>query len=350
MASCLTEHHTSQLRAQMRKATVTKGSSAPSPVPGSEPTGAGAGPGTAEVMRRTGSGSGRAPSSLSVRKDSPLSKNDGGVPETPLKTSLASRPKPSRNSSSNTTVLAQNPTGAKNIARPGSPRSQRHRLSSFPIPAQAAAAAPEPSPGLASPEPALSSSSSSSSSSSPVESRIMRRPPRFQAQDGLGSFADEDEAEPAFLPFQPQASGASSSGQNTQDLGATLRGDQRDFAPRLAKGRGKEKAHQSQTSDSSTSSTAMVSRRPTDDRKPPGPLSPRRAAELSGRSAGAKGKGYSRDGSDGTPSMGSSFSDLDGERIIQLPVPCRSLVVSLTGLTSHRCIGHSVGARGSPGE
>jgi hypothetical protein len=48
---------------------------------------------------------------------------------------------------------------------------------------------------------------------------------------------------------------------------------------------------------------------------PPGPLSPRRAAELAGRSAsgkGSKGKGYSREGSDGTPSMGSSFSDLDG--------------------------------------
>lgn len=39
-----------------------------------------------------------------------------------------------------------------------------------------------------------------------------------------------------------------------------------------------------------------------------GPLSPRRTAELAGRSPG---KG--REGSDGTPSMGSSFSDLDGE-------------------------------------
>lgn len=52
-------------------------------------------------------------------------------------------------------------------------------------------------------------------------------------------------------------------------------------------------------------------RRPTGDKKPPGPLSPRRAAALAGRSpSGYKGK--SREGSDGTPSMGSSFSDLDG--------------------------------------
>lgn len=40
--------------------------------------------------------------------------------------------------------------------------------------------------------------------------------------------------------------------------------------------------------------------------RPVGPLSPRRTAELAGT-----GKGSGK-GSDGTPSMGSSFSDLDG--------------------------------------
>lgn len=41
-----------------------------------------------------------------------------------------------------------------------------------------------------------------------------------------------------------------------------------------------------------------------------GALSPRRAAELSG--ASTRGRTNRREGSDGTPSMGSSFSDLDG--------------------------------------
>lgn len=45
------------------------------------------------------------------------------------------------------------------------------------------------------------------------------------------------------------------------------------------------------------------------ERKGPGPLSPRRTAELAGKSPSGKA---SREGSDGTPSMGSSFSDLDG--------------------------------------
>jgi len=317
MASYLTEHHTAQLRAQMRKAAATKGSSAPSPVPGSDS--AGPGPATAEGMRRTASGGGRAPSSLSIRKDSPLPRNDANTPDTPIKSSLGMRPQGSRNSSSNTTVLAQNQSGAKGGARPGSPRSHRHRLSVFPTTTATTNPESAPSPGPASPSSARSSSPASSSSSSPVESRIIRRPPRFQPQEGIGPFADDEEAEPAFLPFKPQSSGVSSGSKTTQDLGATLRGDARDFARRLPKGPGRDKAHQSQTSDSSTSSTAMVPRRSASDRKPPGPLSPRRTTELSGRAAGAsgKGKGYSRDGSDGTPSMGSSFSDLDGESIYE---------------------------------
>ena len=49
------------------------------------------------------------------------------------------------------------------------------------------------------------------------------------------------------------------------------------------------------------------------EQRTPGPLSPRRTAELAGRSPGSKNKGYSREGSDGTPSMGSSYSDLDGK-------------------------------------
>lgn len=70
----------------------------------------------------------------------------------------------------------------------------------------------------------------------------------------------------------------------------------------------------SQTSDSSTSS-ATPARRPeplhgTHRHRLTGPLSPRRHEELAGRSPGLKGKG--RQDSDGTPSMGSSFSDLDG--------------------------------------
>jgi hypothetical protein len=80
----------------MRKVGVSKGSAAPSPVPGSTSESAGG-----EAMRRTGSGGGgqsnsdlylhgnshkavpRVASALSSRKDSPIPRNDPSVPGTP---------------------------------------------------------------------------------------------------------------------------------------------------------------------------------------------------------------------------------------------------------------------------
>jgi hypothetical protein len=75
-----------------------------------------------------------------------------------------------------------------------------------------------------------------------------------------------------------------------------------------------QRGKNSQTSDSSASSTAPVARRGESavgkdgariggGRGLTGPLSPKRTAELSGKG---------REGSEGSPSMGSSFSDLDG--------------------------------------
>ncbi|KAK0729720.1 hypothetical protein B0H67DRAFT_559443 [Lasiosphaeris hirsuta] len=329
MAAFLTERHTSQLKAQMRKAATAHGSNAPSPVPGAEPAGYPGFP-TAEIMRRTGSGGGRTHSALSIRKDSPLPRNDIPVAGPSAKTGIPMRPQVSRNSSAGTAVVTQNQLNAKNVARADN-ASRRPRLPSI------ATAQPSSPFGYddaddppRSPSPVASTSSSSSSSESPVQSRIIRRPPRFQPSsaggDGPGDLGDddEDEAEPAFLPYQPpslaQQRGSTylASGSSGQDLGATLRGDVRDFARRLPRdeGKGKELAAQSQTSDSSTSSAAMVPRRGAagaGERKPPGPLSPRRTAEL----AGAKGRGVSREGSDGTPSMGSSFSDLDDASVTQ---------------------------------
>ena len=294
----------------MRKAATTKGSSAPSPVPGSE-----SGPFPPGDGFRPGPAGGRAPSALSIRRDSPLPRTDGSGPGTPLKASLAIRPLASRNSSANTAIIGPNQPGSKGLAtNPKAGESNRRRVGSLPISAVASGGAdssmaPDDADNeTLSPGPASSADDDSDSSDSPVESRIIRRPPRFQPQDGAGSFADDDdEAEAAFLPFTAQPSSAA-------DLGATLRGDPREFARRLGKGAKDKPTQHSQTSDSSASSAAIVSKPGTEDRRGGGlgPLSPRRTAELAGRSPGGKGKGYSRDGSDGTPSMGSSFSDLDG--------------------------------------
>lgn len=293
----LTERHASQVRAQVRKATAAaKGSSAPSPIPGAEHQ--------------------RTASALSVRRDSPMPRHDGSSAATPLAGSA--RPVVSRNTSTNTTVLKD--AGGSSPRQPSSARPPeqggRRRLSSLPITASAAKS-PDAGPendqeGPASPGPAESNSTTSSDDdeSSPAQSRIIRRPPRYQQQEPSQSYQDEegDESEPAFQPYQ-----APSNQTSAQDLASTLKGDGKSATKRGHKSSAKDPIHQSQTSDSSAGSAAML-KRPSKPReqKAPGPLSPRRTAELAGRSPIGKGKAGSREGSDGTPSMGSSFSDLDG--------------------------------------
>ncbi|KAI8951822.1 hypothetical protein F4801DRAFT_578140 [Xylaria longipes] len=306
----LTERHASQVRAQIRKTTAaTKVSPAPSPQPQTSE-----GIFSADPPRYTGSATQtRAPSSTSIRKDAPLPLNEQNTPTSSMRSTP--RPRPTRTSSTKTAFFT-----ARNLGNSGgkdhgksSGDAQRRRLTSLPITTnvddqddQDDQTADPQSPGPA--ESSSAASSSSSSSSSPAQSRIIRRPPRFQGNEGP-SFAndddDDDETEPAFLPYRPQAE---------HDLSATLRGNLRDTGKRSLKVSDRHRIHHSQTSDSSSGSTPVS--RGTNDKRSGGPLSPRRTMESAGRSPGGKSKGYSRD-SDGTPSMGSSFSDLDDTSVTQ---------------------------------
>lgn len=162
----------------------------------------------------------------------------------------------------------------------------------------------EVSPGPAE----LSSSESSEDESNPVESRIIRRPPRFKQQEAQDDIQEEDEdneSEPAFQPYV--------SPDKTPDLGSTLRGDGRSPAKASSKTHPHKKyLDRSHTSDSSNGSGAAAKRGAGKETRTTGPFSPRRRAEVAAQGSPGKGKGTSQDGSEGTPSMGSSFSDLDG--------------------------------------
>ncbi|QSZ32410.1 hypothetical protein DSL72_001984 [Monilinia vaccinii-corymbosi] len=271
-AAWLYERQLSQVRAQMRKATVSKGSLAPSPVPGStSETGVG------EAIKRTGSGSGglRVQSSLSNRKDATLSKNDGSVPNTPNR-SMA--PPLSSTSSRETTV--QSRTFVPTSPRPSHATINRRSVS--PNQRSRPASMATDHPPRNSPQHAqLSSPDDSSDDALQFQSKLIRR--RFPSTKKTAEGPSSDEDEPAFLPI-------------SHDPSATLRGP---VHPKNAV------PIESQTSDSSNSSTAQIINKAHNaisaGRRPIGPLSPRRTAELqSERSDG------------GTPSMGSSFSDLDG--------------------------------------
>lgn len=348
----LHHRHDSQVRATLRMApAAVRTAAVQSPLPGSE---------SATAMPRTASAQGqpgrpRAPSQLSIRKDSPVVRNDASLPGTPKGGAAPSatfggitRPSVSRGLSGGTPVQASGPSSAagslrlRTAMKPPSPRMQsgRQRFSSLNDASPSTPVGPGPTDPT-SPEPASpSSDGSSDQSSSPAQSRVIRRPPRFQQpqlldRDGAEAFLSEvdEEAQPAFLPYQskPPSEDDGSEGSSAQysDPSATLRGDPRDFATNAArrlqnvtggdrsqgkKSKGKERErvlHRSGTSDSSGGSAPK--RHAEDRRHPSNPLSPRRTAEL-------KGKGLSREGSDGAPSMGSSFSDLDGKAVSSLVV------------------------------
>ncbi|KUJ14221.1 uncharacterized protein LY89DRAFT_620563 [Mollisia scopiformis] len=308
-AAWLYERQLSQVRAQMRKVGVSKTSAAPSPIPGSAADSAGG-----ESMRRTGSGGGgpRVTSALSARKDSPI---PGSIPNTPGR-SMA--PPFSRTSSANTTVTSRN-FAPQTSPRPAQATLNRRSLSPKPksrptsIAIDPPTRSPRPDP-LSSPS--VSSSDSSSDDSPPLQSRLLRRPPRFSNKLGQSEDADDDDDEPAFMPFSTPAE----AGTTHHDPSATLRGDPRSMGRKVPVYRkSMDAALQSATSDSSASSTPATKRpgplHGLHRQRPTGPLSPKRTAELAGRSPGMKGKG--RDGSEGSPSMGSSFSDLDDASVTQ---------------------------------
>ncbi|ATZ51033.1 hypothetical protein BCIN_06g04800 [Botrytis cinerea B05.10] len=284
----LYERQFSQVREQMRKATVSKGSLAPSPVPDSTSEAAGG-----EEMKRTGSGGGgpRIQSSLSNRKSTPFSKNDGSVPNTPNRVMA---PPFSRTSSRETTVQSRTfvapssrPTQATTNRRSLSPK-QRSRPPSLAI----------DHPPRNSPQPAQLSSPEDSSDDDayPFQSTLLNK--RFPSIKKTNKDPSSDD-ELAFLP-------------TPQDPSATLRGVPPNPSRRTPAHPKKLLPVESQTSDSSTSSSApIVNKRHNNlsggGRRPmTGPLSPRRTTELqSERSDG------------GTPSMGSSFSDLDDASVTQ---------------------------------
>ncbi|KAJ4298523.1 hypothetical protein N0V88_003553 [Collariella sp. IMI 366227] len=217
MANYLTERHTTQLRAQMLKAAAFRGSNAPSPVPGAD-----------DPARRTASAAGRAPSALSIRKDA----------------------------ANQVSRTEEEPSGGAGI---NAPRPVRQKLSTIPARKLSKLVRKHRRPFT---KPA----SLQARDSHPVERPST--PPALipthpGAGNGRGPFEDDDndDDEPAFLPFKPQSNPVQGTrGSSTRhDLGATLRGNMRDLA--IGR-RTATDGNQSQTSDSSAGSAAIVPRRP----------------------------------------------------------------------------------------
>ena len=302
-------------------------------------------------MKRLGSGGGasRAPSALSIRsRDSPVPRG-----EVTAAGSSTGRPELSR------TPSAATVTQSRHFLPPASPRqpvqrsfrggaagsSRRNEATPLP-PADEAAPSPPASPST------TSSSSSDSEIEPPIrQSQLFRRPPTFQRQkktttnlsnvDDIGEDSDDDDSS-TFLPFASKADPGPAA--RREDPSATLR--ETNTPPRTRahpstfaagqqgpssrvpaattgtpKGKGRAPLPRMESSASSNSSAAppsSASATPAGGAGEAGQaphrrvdaLSPRHRAELARLSPRRSASGQ---GSDGTPSMGSSFSDLDGE-------------------------------------
>jgi hypothetical protein len=166
---------------------------------------------------------------------------------------------------------------------------------------------------------------SSSSTESDSEVEETRRVPRFRKfgkfstqRIGLQDDADDDEDDtPAFLPLSRE-NDQTPRDRPGEELSATLRLDAERAAAarrRMADRAGHRHPVATESSTSSMSSGAPVSLTNSDSRRlgqPASALSPHRAGEAP-RQSPRKSTTSGREASDGTPSMGSSFSDLDGE-------------------------------------
>ncbi|KAL1859127.1 hypothetical protein Plec18167_007493 [Paecilomyces lecythidis] len=316
-AAWLYDRQLSQVRAQMRRVGTTH-STSPSPAPGSVSGSTALG---GQAMKRIGSGGSRVPSRLAIQtKDISIPRAESS-PVTATRNKVSAPPRTSSAATVTQVKSGREPSPRETL----SARTQRQgsgvRGSSNTGRDQGTGAPPRESPVLE--EDSLTSSSEEESDSE--EDVSSRRAPGFKR---FGKFSihraglrddeeDDDDDSPAFLPL-PRGGEPGSREAHRSDLNATLRLEhQHPGAQRRETTEHVPLTKQTtMMSSASSASSGVAVGMPQESRRPSsyalGALSPQRAAHLSPRRRAAAGN----DASD-TPSMGSSFSDLDDASVTQ---------------------------------
>ncbi|GAA84293.1 autophagy-related protein Atg29 [Aspergillus luchuensis IFO 4308] len=210
------------------------------------------------------------------------------------------------------------------VAEPREPRRESYASRPSAGKREQAAAPPAPkSPPLEDDTTSSSSESESDDDNAFGSRRGLRFKPPFGKfsthRAGLRYDEEDDDESPAFLP-EPERASHEASGQ---DLNATLRMNAEDASESHRRPSAQMISRTSVTTESSASSASsgVPVAHPQSDRRrrlnqSGGPLSPRRTGELAHFSP-RQSMALRRDASDGTPSMGSSFSDLDDASVTQ---------------------------------
>ncbi|EAL92845.1 multidomain presynaptic cytomatrix related protein [Aspergillus fumigatus A1163] len=310
-AAWLYDRQLSQVRAQMRRVGTTH-STSPSPAPGSMAGSAALGGQQPKGISATGQ---RAPSRLvSQPKDTLPQRSPRRTSSTTTINQLKSQKEMSRNETP--------PADTKDTKWEG-----YGRRPSINRKEQAVQALLQKSPTLE--EEDLSSSESESESDSDGDVMLSRTGPRFKRfgklsthRPGLRDDEEDEDESPAFLPLAREKEEARRE-PSGQDLNATLRLEAEHAAAQRRRLSEQESiAKKPITADSSTSSVSSgpnVRLRQGDSRRvlhqSGGAFGPQKTAEPA-RSSPRRSIASGKDSSD-TPSMGSSFSDLDDASVTQ---------------------------------
>ncbi|EEA19430.1 hypothetical protein TMatcc_009563 [Talaromyces marneffei ATCC 18224] len=319
-AAWLYDRQLSQVRAQMLKVGNTHSQStsiAPGPTPGSV---SGSGALGGQPMRRVGSGGSRVPSRLSVvQKETQPSRVESSASTTKAKT-----PSIRTNSANNVTQTQVAAETIEKLApeKPFSgrdlPRRERPGLAILqktPQTTQPVDDSPSLSPGSDT-DSELGDDDDDSDENDMLTSRRLPGVRRFgkysmhkpSLRDNLD---DDDDDSPAFLPL------ARENEVNVQHMNSTLR--QQNNIPETSRRQmaGYTPSHRRElvSLDSSASSGVAIGSPRAGPQRSTEPLSPRRVANLSRQSS--RQQGSANQSSEETPSMGSSFSDLDDASVTQ---------------------------------
>ncbi|KAF7718709.1 Autophagy-related protein 29 [Penicillium ucsense] len=309
-AAWLYDRQLSQVRAQMRKVPPVQPST-PSPVPDSV---SGSAALTVQAQRQLpGLGGPRGPQQqIFQQRDSPHEAS-GDRRASSTSTATLNQFRHSRDSSRHDPVQGTERRWENFVRRPSGARREPPTSSSH-----------MRSPPLAEQDP--SSSSTDPDSESDVESS--RGLPRFKKfgkfsmqRAGLSDAEDEDEDDvPAFLPMARDKT-SSMRGRLDEKLSTTIRDNEKPLPYRPSKGeRTDRKPKPSTESFNSSISSGTPASLSSSDRhglgQLPSALSPHRVGEPP-RQSPRKSTASGREASDGTPSMGSSFSDLDDASVTQ---------------------------------
>lgn len=313
-AAWLYERQLSQVRAQMRRMG-TRSSNTASPIPASNAASVVG----AQPMRRTGSGGSRVPSRLSTQ--TPV--GESSVPSTPLKTKSsfagASQPKPDATPQRALSHRSsrENDVASRTHSRRGSVQQQLTRSPKQEIVRE-----------VSSSDEDLTHSRMLHRRPNPAARRTTGRRSQHTRRPSAPQLDEEDEDDsPAFLPFSHNSTETTKPESSIKQTATPSRPapNRRTTSERIVPSESRFEPLTSSNSSAAEITNNLPRSRQNDNRQQgrghlPNPLSPRQQAALAtaaGLSPRLRKNDKGGHASDTSPSMGSSFSDLDDASVTQ---------------------------------